>query len=124
MSNGQVADDRLRRFGVTRSLQDRAFLFLLGAVQVSCAVCFLEPCLKRLGNHGDADMLLAFGVALWIEFLFALLVLGGCCLIWEIVAPDWLERFFSRTLAHLWVVLSLAGLFLLIAARYAFTVLA
>jgi hypothetical protein len=125
MSSGPVADERLRRFGVTRSLQDRVFLLLLGAVQVSLAVFFLGPLLlKRTESHAEPGALLAFGIALWLEFLLALFALGGCCIVWGIATPAWLERLFSTALEHLWLVLLLIGLSLLVAAGYAFAILA
>jgi hypothetical protein len=121
MSSEPVADSRLRRFGLTRSFQDRLFVFLVGILQEAFAVFFLAPFFfKRRATNTTTDVSFEMAIAVWFEFLLALLVLGACCVIWGITAPKWLERLFSKALGHLWVVLMVFGLFLLAALGYVF----
>jgi len=119
MSSEPVEDSRLRRFGLTRSFQDRLFVFLVGILQEAFAVVFLAPFFyKRPATNAATDASLEIVIAIWFEFLLALLVLGACCIIWGIAAPKWLERLFSKALGHLWVVLLVICLSLLVAFWY------
>jgi len=119
MSKELVENSRLRRFGLTRSFQDRLFVFLVGILQEAFALIFLAPFFfKRPATNTTTSGLLELGIAVWFEFLLALLLLGVCCIIWGIAAPKWLERLFSKALGHLWVVLMVIGFFLLAAFWY------
>ncbi|HEX7619553.1 MAG TPA: hypothetical protein VF480_12650 [Verrucomicrobiae bacterium] len=119
MSKEPVEDSRLRQFGLTRSFQDRLFVFLAGILQDAFALFFLSPFFfNRPASNTTSGGLLEIVIAVWFEFLVALLLLGACCIIWGIAAPLWLERLFSKALGHLWVVLMVIGLFLLVAFWY------
>jgi hypothetical protein len=121
MSKEPVEDSRLRQFGLTRSFQDRLFVFLAGILQEAFALIFLAPFFfKRPATNTTTGGLLGIAIAVWFEFLLALLLLGACCIIWGIAAPKCLERLFSKALGHLWVVLMVIGLFLLAAFWYFF----
>lgn len=98
---------------------------MTGVLQVSIAGFSLRPFLLRQSDPAaEPGAILAFGLAPWFELLLALLALGSCCVVWGIAAPEWLERLFSKALAHLWTVLLMMGLALLSAAGFAFAILA
>jgi hypothetical protein len=119
MNSDPVEDLRLRRFGLTRSLQDRLFVFVVGVLHVALAIVCLSPFLNGdRTSHGEAKTSLAIARAIWLELLLAFLFLGAACVIWGIAAPKWLERLFSKALGHLWVVLLGVCILLLIAFGY------
>jgi thiamine transporter ThiT len=119
MNSEPVEDPRLRRFGLTRSLQDRLFVLFVGVLQMAFAYVCLSP---LFGNRGatntETETSLAIVRAVWVELLLAFLVLGASCVIWGIAAPKWLERLFSKALGHLWVVLMVICCCLLVALGY------
>ena len=119
-----VEDSRLRRFGLTRSVQDRIFVFLVGILQVTFAIVFLAPfAYKESATDTAKDASLEIALAIWFEFLIALLLLGACCVIWGVAAPKWLEKLFSKALGHFWIVIGVICLLLLLAFGYVILVL-
>ena len=97
---------------ITRSIQDRVFLGLMGLV-------FMLPTAYLLYLHhtevwhrhmsvGSRLLLVFFDEVILTVFLLAL-----CSFIWGIAAPRWIERFFEKTLGKFILMLALISLLLL-----------
>ncbi len=91
----------------------------MGALQLAFALVCLAPFFARSGSsQNDTTTIFVIAKAVWLEFLFALLMLGVFCVIWGIAAPRSLERLFSKALNHLWVVLLVICICLLATLAY------
>src|SRR5579862_4442649 len=94
---------------ITRSIQDRVFLGLMGLV-------FMLPTGYLLYHHYSMpwpkDM--SIGTRLFFIFIdevvFVVFVLALCSFIWGIAAPRWIERFFEKTIGKFILMLALISL--------------
>ena len=106
---------------ITRSIQDRVFLGLMGLV-------FMLPTGYVLDHqHTSAwprDM--SIGVRLLVIFIdevvLTVFLLAFCSFIWGIAAPQWIERFFEKTIGKFILMLALISLLLLGVIIYVFSV--
>jgi hypothetical protein len=105
---------------ITRSIQDRVFLGLMGLV-------FMLPTGYLLYHHHTAvwprDM--SMGVRLLIIFIdevvLTVFLLALCSFIWGVAAPQWIERFFEKTIGKFILMLALISLLLLGVIIYIFS---
>jgi hypothetical protein len=106
---------------ITRSIQDRVFLGLMGLV-------FMLPTGYVLYHHHTSvwprDM--SIGVRLLVIFIdevvLTVFLLALCSFIWGIAAPRWIERYFEKTIGKLILMLALISLLLLGVMIYVFSV--
>ena len=106
---------------ITRSIQDRVFLGLMGLV-------FMLPTGYVLYHHHaevwPRDM--TIGVRMLIIFIdevvLTVFLLALCSFIWGIAAPRWIERFFEKTIGKFILMLALISLLLLGVMIYVFSV--
>jgi hypothetical protein len=106
---------------ITRSIQDRVFLGLMGLV-------FMLPTGYVLYHHHAAvwprDMNIGVRLLLIIidEVVLTIFLLALCSFIWGIAAPRWIERFFEKTIGKFILMLALISLLLLGVMIYVFSV--
>jgi hypothetical protein len=106
---------------ITRSIQDRVFLGLMGLV-------FMLPTGYVLYHHHSMpwpkDM--SIGARLLVIFIdevvLVVFLLALCSFIWGIAAPRWIERFFEKTIGKFILMLALISLLLLGVMIYVFSV--
>ena len=106
---------------ITRSIQDRVFLGLMGLV-------FMLPTGFVLYHHHSMpwpkDM--SIGARLLVIFIdevvLVVFLLALCSFIWGIAAPRWIERFFEKTIGKFILMLALISLLLLGVMIYVFSV--
>ena len=96
---------------ITRSIQDRVFLGLMGlliALPTGYLLYYHHTTVwpRDMGLGARLFLLFADEVVLTV-FLLAL-----CSIIWGVAAPRWIERFFEKTISKF--VLMLAGISLLL----------
>ena len=112
-----------RRFcglNITRGIQDRVFLGLMGLV-------FMLPTGYLLYLHHaevwprsmtlSARLLLIF----FDEVILTVFLLALCSFIWGVAAPRWIERFFEKTIGKFILMLALISLLLLGIMIYVFS---
>src|SRR6266478_5228547 len=105
---------------ITRSIQDRVFLGLMGSV-------FMLPTGYVLYHHHTSvwprDM--SIGVRLLVIFIdevvLTVFLLALCSFIWGIAAPRWIERLFEKTIAKFILTLALISMLLLGVMIYVFS---
>ena len=106
---------------ITRSIQDRVFLGLMGLV-------FMLPTGYVLYLHHtevwDRDMSIGARLLLifFDEVILTVFLLALCSFIWGVAAPRWIERFFERTIGKFILMLALISLLLLGVMIYVFSV--
>jgi hypothetical protein len=106
---------------ITRSIQDRIFLGVMGLL-------FMLPTGYVLYQHHKSawprDM--SIGVRLLLIFIdevvLTVFLLALCSFIWGIAAPRWIERFFEKTIGKFILMLALISLLLLGVVIYIFSV--
>ena len=106
---------------ITRSIQDRVFLGLMGLL-------FMVPAGYVLYHHHlevrPRDM--SIGARLLFIFIdevvITVFLLASCCFIWGVAAPRWIERFFEKMITKLVITLMLISLLLLGVMIYVFSV--
>ncbi|MGD1083325.1 MAG: hypothetical protein ABSA47_01085 [Verrucomicrobiota bacterium] len=97
---------------ITRSIQDRVFLGVMGLL-------FMLPIGYVFYQHHTMtwprDMSLgARLLAIFIdEVVLTVFLLASCCFIWGVAAPRWMERFFEKTIFNLILALALISILLL-----------
>jgi len=112
---------KLRRLNITRSIQDRVFLGIMGLL-------FMLPTGYLLYHHHaltwSRDM--SFGARLLLIFIdevaLTVFLVAACCFIWGLAAPRWIERFFEKIISKLVLALALISLLLLGVMLYIFSV--
>ena len=106
---------------ITRSIQDRIFLGLMGLL-------FMLPTGYVLYEHHTAvswkamslgELLLAIFID---EVVLTIFLLAACFFIWGVAAPRWIERYFEKTISKFLMVLALISLILLGIMVYVFSV--
>lgn len=106
---------------ITRSIQDRVFLGLMGLV-------FMLPTGYVLYLHDAGgwrhDMSISSRLLLvfFDEVILTVFLLALCSFIWGVAAPRWIERFFEKTIGKFIVMLALISLLLLGVMIYVFSV--
>lgn len=106
---------------ITRSIQDRVFLGLMGLL-------FMLPTGYVLYHHHTTawprDM--SVGTRLFLifadEVVLTVFLLAVCSFIWGVAAPRWIERLFEKAISKLVLMLALVSLFLLGVLVYVFSV--
>ena len=105
---------------ITRSLQDRIFLGLMGLL-------FMLPTGYVLYHHHAVawprDM--SLGARLFLifadEVVLTVFLLALCSFIWGIAAPRWIERLFEKAISKFVLMLALISLLLLGVMIYVFS---
>ncbi len=106
---------------ITRSVQDRAFLGLMGWL-------FMLACGYLLYHHHTAvwPRNLSVGARLFLifadEVVLTVFLLALCSFIWGVAAPRWIERLLEKTIAKLLLMLAAISLLLLGVMVYVFSV--
>ena len=106
---------------ITRSIQDRVFLGLLGLV-------FMMPTGYVLYHHHaevwprDMSVGVRFLLIVIDEVVLTIFLLAFCSFVWGIAAPRWIERFFEKTIRKFILILALISLLLLGVVIYVFSV--
>src|ERR1017187_7897718 len=106
---------------ITRSIQDRVFLGLMGLL-------FMLPTGYLLYHHHTSvwprDMTISARLLVIFidEVVLAVFSLALCSFIWGIAAPRWIERFFEKTIGKFILMLALISLLLLGVMIYVFSV--
>jgi hypothetical protein len=113
---------KLSGWSITRSIQDRIFLGVMGLL-------FMLPTGYMLYNyhtkpHSES---LSPGIKLLFIFVYEVIatifVLALCAFIWGIAAPKWIERFFEKALSKFALMILLGALIVLGAITYGFLTL-
>jgi len=97
---------------ITRSIQDRVFLGLMGLV-------LMLPTGYVLYQHhhkvwaGDISNEARLFLIFIDEVVLTIFLLALCSFIWGVAAPRWIERFFEKTIGKFIVMLGLICLILL-----------
>ncbi len=106
---------------ITRSIQDRVFLGLMGLV-------FMLPTGYVLYHHHHTSVWprdMSIGVRLLVIFIdevvLTVFLLALCSFIWGIAAPRWIERLFEKTIAKFILTLALISMLLLGVMIYVFS---
>src|SRR5438105_1747169 len=106
---------------LTRSIQDRVFLGLMGLVFM-----FLTGYVLYYHHASVWPRDMGVGVRLLLVFLdevvLTVFLLALCSFIWGIAAPRWIERFFEKTIAKFILMLALISFLLLGVMIYVFSV--
>ena len=119
-----IAMHERRKFcglNITRSIQDRIFLGLMGLL-------FMLPTGYVLYHHHTVawprDM--SFGARLFVifadEVVLTVFLLALCSFIWGVAAPRWIERLFEKAISKFVLMLALISLLLLGVMIYVFSV--
>ncbi len=112
---------KFRGLNITRSVQDRVFLGLMGLV-------FMLLTGFLLYHHHTSvwPREMGIGVRLLVIFIdevvLTVFLLALCSFTWGIAAPRWIERFFEKTIGKLILMLALISLLLLGVMIYVFSV--
>jgi hypothetical protein len=117
MDNPPQKQQTIGDLGITRSLQDRIFLGVMGLI-------FMVPTgfvlYKYYTNHSPSDASTTFKALYFflseIGLLFFLLAL--CSFIWGIAAPRWIEQMFFKTIRRLVWILAFVAFVLLVLVGY------
>lgn len=106
---------------ITRSIQDRIFLGLMGLV-------FMLPTGYLLYMHHTEVWHRDMSTGAWLPLVFfdevilTVFLLALCSFIWGVAAPRWIERFFEQTIGKFILMLTLISVLLLGIAIYIFSV--
>ena len=110
----------LKRFGITRSLQDRLFLGAFGLLfgLPTGYGLFLRFTAPRI-DEGTAILSRA---TTWfiIELVTVVFLLSACAVIWAVAAPRWLEEGFMRYIRRFVGLLAISALAVFAVMIYAF----
>lgn len=106
---------------ITRSVQDRIFLGLMGLI-------FMLPTAYVLYSHHTKawprDM--SLGARLFLifadEVVLTVFLIALCSFIWGVAAPRWIERFFEKTIGKFILMLALISFLLVGVMIYVFSV--
>ena len=106
---------------ITRSLQDRVFLGVMG-------ILFMLPTGYVLYRHHSMPWPKEMSIAVWALLIFidevvlTVFLLSLCAFIWGVAAPRWIERFFEKTIAKFILTLAAISLLLLGVMIYVFSI--
>jgi len=106
---------------ITRSVQDRLFLGVMGLL-------FMLPTGYVLYHHHSMTWPpeMTLGVRLLVifidEIVLVVFLLALCSFIWGVAAPRWIERFFEKIISKFVLMLALISLLLFGVMIYVFSV--
>jgi hypothetical protein len=96
---------------ITRSVQDRIFLGLMGLIFMPLTGYVLYVRYTE-GTPADAGLVEKMVRIVIDEVVLIIFLLAVCAYIWGVTAPRWVERFFTTLLAKFLLVLGLISLLL------------
>src|SRR5207248_11389787 len=102
---------------ITRSIQDRVFLGVMGLL-------FMLPTSHVLYHHHSMPWPQDMGIgsrllAIFInDVVLTIFLLAFCCFLWGAAAPRWIEKFFEKSISKFIMALALISLLLLGAIIY------
>ena len=117
MDNPPQKQQTISDLGITRSLQDRIFLGIMGLI-------FLVPTgfvlYKYYTTPTAPDVSSAFRALRFFLSEIGLLVflLALCCFTWGVAAPRWIEQLFFKTIRKLVWILAFVAFILLVLVGY------
>ena len=116
MDTPQHEKRKIGGLDITRSIQDRIFLGVMGFI-------FMVPTgfvlYKYYTIHSPPDASLTFkGIRFFIsEIVLTVFLLALSCFIWGVAAPNWIELFFHKAIRRfVWMLAFMAFLLLVLAA--------
>jgi hypothetical protein len=106
---------------ITRSIQDRVFLGLMGLLFMGSTgyVLYVHHSTPRPDDLGIGSWLL---IILIEEVVITIFLLASCCFIWGVAAPRWIERLFEQAIYKFVLLLAVISLLLLGVMIYVFSV--
>jgi hypothetical protein len=108
---------------ITRSIQDRIFLGVIGLIfMIPSGYMFYE----HFKNQPTLPPNTSLGTRLLITFIFEIVltvfVLAFCCFIWGIAAPRWIEKSFEKAISKFILMLAIISFLLFGIIIYIFSV--